>query len=367
MALINYADTLEEEGTFGETAKAEWENAAHEWQSYSYRDLPTSYGYTVRLIDMELSKQQIKNLQDQIDKLVPGEYQKIKEEKRANLTKEERAAYDKPSDKRTPEDNKLAAEAGGKLTVTWDEVALRVAPEHRAEARKLIDDLAEVTQKINTIDTYRDIVNYNYWLSRCQAEPTDAMLAARESLYKADKAYENGELFDAKDLYEKAFDQWHVVLGQFPVLHDSTIMSDELGDDIDQYKKLLGKIGKKFPEKFALQDIVDERDGKITPPPPPGPDDGPPAKTETKGETKSDAKSSATDKRSQNQKRQTARQRRTAKSESSVACFTRCWNQYATASTSGHTPCMTTIFSSVISSIAYFGPSLPRPLSLSPP
>ncbi len=293
MALINYADTLEDEGTFGETAKAQWQNAAHEWQSYSYRDLPTSYGYTVRLIDLELSKQQIKNLHDQIDKLVPGEYEKIKEEKRTKLTPEERAAYDKPRDKRTPEENKLAGEADGKTTVTWDEVALRAAPEHRAKARKLIDDLADVTQKMNTIDTYRDIVNYNYWLARCQAEPTDAMLAARESLYKADKAYENGELFDAKNLYEKAFDEWHVALGQFPVLHDSTIMSDELGDDIDQYKKLLGKIGKKFPEKFVLQDILDQRDGKITPPAPPSGDEGAPAKSETKTSTKTDAKAPA--------------------------------------------------------------------------
>ncbi len=28
-------------------------------------------------------------------------------------------------------------------------------------------------------------------------------------------------------------------------------------DEIDQYKKLLGKIGQKFPEKFVLQDMID--------------------------------------------------------------------------------------------------------------
>ena len=37
MALINYADTMEEEGTFGDTAKAAWENAAREWNDYTKR------------------------------------------------------------------------------------------------------------------------------------------------------------------------------------------------------------------------------------------------------------------------------------------------------------------------------------------
>ena len=61
MALIYYAETMEEEGTFGETAKAEWENAAHEWDDFTKRDLPTSYNYTVRLIDLEDFRKQIED------------------------------------------------------------------------------------------------------------------------------------------------------------------------------------------------------------------------------------------------------------------------------------------------------------------
>ena len=49
MSLINYADNLEEDGTFGDTAKAAWENASEEWMRYASRDLNTSYGYTVQL------------------------------------------------------------------------------------------------------------------------------------------------------------------------------------------------------------------------------------------------------------------------------------------------------------------------------
>ncbi len=100
-------------------------------------------------------------------------------------------------------------------------------------------------------------MNYYYWTARCKAEPTDACVAAREDLYKAGKAYANGELFEARDLYDKSFAQWRKVLDASPILSDSTVMAGDLVDEIDQYKKLLGKIGQKFPEKFVLQDVID--------------------------------------------------------------------------------------------------------------
>ncbi len=121
----------------------------------------------------------------------------------------------------------------------------------------MADDLADLKEKTNTIDTYRDIVNYYYWTARCKAEPTDACVAAHEDLYKAGKAYANGELFEARDLYDKSFAQWRKVLDASPILSDSTVMAGDLADDIDQYRKLLGKIGQKFPEKFVLQDVLD--------------------------------------------------------------------------------------------------------------
>lgn len=257
MALIYYAETLEDEGTFGEAAKAGWENAAHEWEDYVKRDLQTSYGYTVRLVDLDDFRKQIDELQQQIEKLAPGEMAKLKGEKLAKLSKEERAALDKPAVDRTQEEANLANNAQEKISVTWQEVALRVPGERRAEARKLADDLADLKEKTNTIDTYRDIVNFYYWQARCEAEPTDACVAARELLYKAGKAYANGELFEARDLYEKSFAQWRKVLDHAPVLSDSTVMADDLVDEIDVYKKLLGKIGQKFPAKFALQDMID--------------------------------------------------------------------------------------------------------------
>jgi hypothetical protein len=265
MCLINYADTLEEDGTFGDAARAAWETAAREWRAYSQRQLETSHSYTVALYDLEGFRARIKQLQDQIETLQPGERDKIKAEKRASLTDAERVALAKPAGDRTPDEITLANQAENKIEVTWQEVALRVAPEHREEARKLSDDILDLQQKANTIDTYRDIVNYYYWLARCETEPTDDCLAARELLYKADAAYKDTRLFDAADLYDQAFKKWKTVLDGAPVLKESTIMADDLYDDIEKYKKLLGQIGRKFPEHFDLQDVIDLKEGKPAP------------------------------------------------------------------------------------------------------
>ena len=128
-------------------------------------------------------------------------------------------------------------------------------------ARTLAAEIAALQQKASTIDTFRDIVNYNYWLARVETEPTDDCLLARDTLFNAGVAYE-GDLQKAKELYEQSFEVWRKVLDKSPVLRDSQIMADELNDDIDKYKKLLGQIGAKLPEPFILQDMVDLHEGK---------------------------------------------------------------------------------------------------------
>jgi len=135
---------------------------------------------------------------------------------------------------------------------------------HHKEQGELADEIAELRQKTSTIDTYRDIVNYNYWLARCLSEPTDECLEARKLLFDAGQAYDvQGSLFDARDLYDKAFAKWRIVLDKFPVLRSNNIMADDLVDEINKYKKILGKIaGAKFPSPFILQDMIDLNEGK---------------------------------------------------------------------------------------------------------
>ncbi|HTQ38035.1 MAG TPA: hypothetical protein VMJ32_03355, partial [Pirellulales bacterium] len=263
MSLINYADNLEVEGTFGDSAKAAWENASEEWVRYANRDLNTSYGYTVRLWDLEIFRKQAEDLKQQLEKLLPGQMEKIHQAKLAALTEDERRALAKKPTDRSPDENAAANAAEGKTKVTWEEVILQAPPQSRPEARTLNDELIELEHKINTIDTYRDIVNYNYWWARCQAEPKDDCLLARDLLYQAEEAYKDTKLFDAKKRYEDAFAKWRIVLDQYPVLRSSNIVADDLVDEINKYRKVIGKIpGSKFPDNFVLQDMIDLNEGK---------------------------------------------------------------------------------------------------------
>jgi hypothetical protein len=81
-------------------------------------------------------------------------------------------------------------------------------------------------------------------------------------IYNAGKKYDNGELFEAKDLYEKAFEKWRKVLDDYPVLRENNIMADDLVDEINKYKQAIGKIGAKLPDPFVLQDMIDLNAGK---------------------------------------------------------------------------------------------------------
>jgi hypothetical protein len=258
---------LEVEGTFGETAKTAWENASDEWLRYANRDLNTSYGYTVRLADLEILRHQIDELNQNLEKRLPGLMEQLRQTKLASLTDEERKALAKTPLQRSRDEINIASAAEAKTKVTWEEVILHASPNERADLRKLNDELIEAEHKANTTDTYRDIVNYDYWWARCQAEPTEACLSARDLLYQAEEAYKGTKLFDAKKLYEDAFAKWRVVLDQYPILRSSSIMADDLADEINKYKKVLGKIpGSRFPDKFVLQDMIDLNEGKPLPP-----------------------------------------------------------------------------------------------------
>ena len=137
------------------------------------------------------------------------------------------------------------------------------APEAlRPKARILANGIAELKQKASTIDTFRDIVNYNYWLARVETEPTDDCLAAHDTLYDAGVEYEKGDLEKSRLKYDESFAIWRKVLDKSPVLRDNQIMADELNDEIDKYKKLLGQIGVKLPDPFVLQDVLDLHEGK---------------------------------------------------------------------------------------------------------
>ena len=132
---------------------------------------------------------------------------------------------------------------------------------------------------------YIGIVNFDYWQIRCDAEATDLAINARRNVFdalelsskgklqrsqvldenkqaKVDKdgnpIYEDG----AKELFERAWQQWHDLFErdeQFARLWDDDL-ADDLVPAIREYRKLVQDLGAPdLPRDFPLMKLLNVR------------------------------------------------------------------------------------------------------------
>jgi hypothetical protein len=258
MCLVNYAEDLEEEGTFGEVAKNAWKKAADAWTELAHRDLPTLSNVFVRLADKELYDEKSKQAQAELERLTPeGLREKIIAEKRAALTDVERGAYDSAEKQRTTEQRDAIYSALEKMNVPHLEVAERSTGENRAAALKAAEEATFADMISNLINIERDVVYYHYWLLRCQIEPNDDTLEARKLIYEGDHAYSAAQLVKSAELYSQGMKKWRKVLDDHPDLLKDSSLSDPLVESINHYRSVLHQLDEKFPSPFILQDVLD--------------------------------------------------------------------------------------------------------------
>jgi hypothetical protein len=258
MCLIDYATAMEEEGGLDEKAGRAWDVALREWIEFGKRDLGTPED-PERISDIPEIQKRIEELDQHLIEFPPGDVRAVLvAEKRKKLSDAENAALDKPIENRTPDEVNFAGSALSKLTVTSDEIAKRVAPEHRDEARRVAEELDHLKKKLMGIEASRDHLNYDYWRTRCQLERLNDTLEARRLTTQADHAYlVDNDLLAAQKLYDQAFAKWDEVLKQFPTMRTNSIMNEDLMVIIRKYRVLLDKIEiKELPKDFPLQDIV---------------------------------------------------------------------------------------------------------------
>ena len=257
MCLINYSEALEEEGTFGEVAKSAWRKAADAWNQYSNRDLPTQYNFSVRLSEKEIYEKRSREAQDELTRLAPaGLREEMVSERLAALTPQERDAYDTPDAQRTSEQRGLVPVLDGKMKIEHVQFADRIKGENHAAALKAAEEATQCDFIARAIDNQREIVNYDYWLLRCQLEPNDDTLAARKLIYDADKAFVAANI-RAPELYVEGFKNWRKVLDAHPALIKDSNFTDELADSVEHYRNALHQIDETLPKPFILQDVLD--------------------------------------------------------------------------------------------------------------
>ncbi|MEX2175914.1 MAG: hypothetical protein WD872_16250, partial [Pirellulaceae bacterium] len=258
MSRINAAAAMQKDGLFFDVAVASWEKAYDEWKNdYGNRELPTSQGYLIRLSDKEPLEQRLVKLKAEVEELAPGVREQIRQDKLDKLSAESRAALEKPASERSGEEFNLAYMAGLETGVTVQEIYDRAGREARPRLRTLVEQIQSDESQIETIGRNRQIVNFEYWRTRCEAERTDQAQRAREDVYEADRKFASGENFDeARQQYERAWDAWDQIFTKYPTLMDNAEAQD-LIVSIGKYRDLLGQLDERFPLDFKLNRLLD--------------------------------------------------------------------------------------------------------------
>jgi hypothetical protein len=259
MCQMNYAEALETDGTFGQVAKRAWMEAARQWNAYGAREIPSAYGVPIHLNDEERLEETLARKQEEFEAIAPEVREQIEAERRAALTEDQKEALEVPKQDRTPKQYDAARIAERTLAITYDDVVERLTGPKKAEAEELAEQLKEIEQRLTIIRRYRQIVNFEYWRLRAEVEQNDETLTARKLIYQGDRAFENGDLTTARDLYEKGLAAWRKVLDRFPALLDEGTTGEDLLLVIQRYQQILGQLDEKMPQPFILQDVIDQQ------------------------------------------------------------------------------------------------------------
>jgi hypothetical protein len=262
MCLMNYADAIEEEGTFKELAKDAWKNASIAWFNFGQKLIPDEVDSDLYLGKLDKYLGLEKEFSEKLDALDPGLKERIRQKKYDALDKEKRQAVDIPVEKRTTEQHQLASEAEAQLEVTYEEIAKQVPLAKRAEAKQYADEALKNKFIAVGISRARDIVNFAYWKLRAEVEQEQDALDAREKVFEATQKFRSGKLNEPRDLFHNAFLKWRDLLDKHPDLIEDSLTQDDLMDMINVYKEILNQLTEPFPKPFILQDIIDKHGKK---------------------------------------------------------------------------------------------------------
>jgi hypothetical protein len=265
---ISYAEAIEEEGIFGETAKSAWRNGARLWKEYGEREMPSTDDFKIRLVDETKWNLEAARLRNELDALSPGIEAKLKEEAQAQLTPDQRRVWESLPESPTADEQKWHQEALSTMDVTVPKIAARIAkdqPENAAKAQSLATRIEDANRRANLISSNRDVANYEYWRIRCDMEQTPEALKARELAHQAERDFAEGDPQGASELYEQSFVEWSKALDQFPEMPRDSTTGGDLIEFIEDYARVLEQLDlsledEEVANRFALWDILEVND-----------------------------------------------------------------------------------------------------------
>lgn len=254
-ALVYYAMALEDDGYLDEDAQQAFAAAHAALINLGNRDLATQFGFNVRLNQYGEFQQNLKNLRDKMDALSPELRQELKDARFKRLGKPQQDAYTMEVGLRSEYHHQLAHEASQALFVSESEIAEAMPPAIRKQARGIAMAAEDAAMKVDGISYMREMVDYSYWLKRCEMEQMTLAITARKTVQQADDLFVKARLEEARKLYEIAWIDWRKIFDKYP----SMITRDtgqNLEPSISNYIELLQQFDEELPENFVLQKLV---------------------------------------------------------------------------------------------------------------
>ncbi len=264
MSLMNFSKAIEAEGNFSDFTMRAWERAAVAWKNFGRRQLPTSYGMTIRLGD-DVSHE-IREMQMELDSIAPGVRKNLVAEREASLTEAERKALATPREQMQDDMYEAYMAGAQKMHYSEEDVANRAPNDVRRKALRIAEEIAAKTEYASRVSQSQDTVAYRYWLMRAELEQTPQMTKARELIFNAKQSMDEAHLEEAKELYDESWGIWAKVLAENPVLRDE-LAEDDLSSHLKQYTVLLRQLDEEFPLDFPLKQFVGMPSSGVEQPP----------------------------------------------------------------------------------------------------
>ena len=279
--------SLQTENRTDDVIQEVWQYADSAWKGYGNREILNSYGQPFRMEQSHQRREELEELRQELDRLVPGVRRELLAELRADmsLTPGQTMLLDMPADQLTDEQEREVNELSERIQSQDDQIDSRIAQravgKNKLAAVRISSKIYENIQLGRTESKDNSNVNYDFWRSRNEAEAKDLTVSARQALYDA-RRMRRASIYDdefdvdyvtkkrtstkkgAISLYEDAFRQWSEVFRLYPNLQESPL-SDDMADEMHQYQEMLTFSNSEWPEDCPLQWLIDVRDSNYEP------------------------------------------------------------------------------------------------------
>ena len=176
---IKHAESIESEGILDERAQNAWQMAAEDWDAFGNRSIPTTSQFTIKLGELDVLKAQKQDKIARFRELNQEVYDAERQKLIDAMSPDIREYWQKPESELTYEQQALLPSIKKGLIPDFVKIAKQSDPAVRLEAVNLIDEMADLDERILKTEGYRTQINYPYWEALSEAEQEERTVKAR--------------------------------------------------------------------------------------------------------------------------------------------------------------------------------------------